>query len=152
VEPERAQALLGDARVARFATSAPDGRPAIVPVCFAVSGAVIYHAVDHKPKSTRRLARLAHLAADPRAALLADHYADDDWSALWWVRADGACRVLEDAEAPEAARALDLLRERYAQYRQRRPEGPVIALDVERLSGWEARPGSVGEGLRARGG
>jgi PPOX class probable F420-dependent enzyme len=140
VEPERARALLADARVARFATSARDGRPAIVPVCFAMAGAVIYHAVDHKPKSTRRLARLAHLAADPRAALLADHYADDDWSALWWVRADGACRVLEDVEAPEAARALGLLQERYAQYRQRRPEGPVIALDVERLSGWEARP------------
>jgi PPOX class probable F420-dependent enzyme len=126
-------ALLGTARVGRFATVAPDGRPMLVPVCFAVGGETIYHAVDHKPKTTRALARLRNLRAEPRAALLADHY-EEDWSALWWVRADGTARVLEDA--PEA---IDLLVERYPQYRERRPEGPVVALDVERISGWEAR-------------
>jgi PPOX class probable F420-dependent enzyme len=82
--------------------------------------------------------RLANLAANPRATVLADHY-EEDWSALWWVRADGRARVLEDVTAPEAARALDLLAERYAQYREQRPAGPVIALDVERLTGWTAR-------------
>ncbi len=134
----RARALLAGARVARFATLAADGRPHLVPVCFAVAGTVVYHAVDHKPKSTRRLARLAHLAADPRASLLADHYDDGDWSTLWWVRADGRARVLEDPGAPEAAGALDLLASRYAQYREQRPSGPVVALDVERFTGWAA--------------
>jgi PPOX class probable F420-dependent enzyme len=138
VDEDRARGLLATARVARFATIAPGGRPALVPVTFALAGATIYHAVDHKPKATRRLARLAHLAADPRAALLADHYDDADWAALWWVRADGRARVLEDAAAPEAARALDLLAARYAQYREHRPAGPVIALDIERLTGWSA--------------
>ena len=135
----RARALLESARVARLATVARDGRPRLVPVCFALAGDVIYHAVDHKPKVTRRLARLNDLAAEPRASLLADHYDDADWSALWWVRADGRARVLADIAADEAAHALDLLTRRYAQYRERRPAGPVVALDVERFSGWEAR-------------
>ena len=136
----RARALLGAARVVRFGTIAPDGRPRLVPICFAVAGDVLYHAVDHKPKATRRLARLADLAADPRATVLADHYDDRDWSALWWVRADGSARVLEDTSAPEAARALDLLAARYAQYRERRPDGPVVALDIKRIRGWSAGP------------
>jgi hypothetical protein len=55
------------------------------------------------------------------------------------VRADGRARVLEDVGGPEAARALDLLAERYAQYRARRPAGPVVALDVERITGWAAQ-------------
>ncbi|HTE60883.1 MAG TPA: TIGR03668 family PPOX class F420-dependent oxidoreductase [Solirubrobacteraceae bacterium] len=134
----RARELLGGARVARLGTIAPDGRPRLVPICFALAGDVIYHAVDHKPKATRRLARLADLAADPRATVLADHY-EEDWSALWWVRAEGRARVLEVVGDPEAARALDLLAGRYPQYRARRPAGPVIALDLERITGWAAR-------------
>jgi PPOX class probable F420-dependent enzyme len=134
----RARELLGAARVARLATVARDGRPRLVPICFVLAGDVIYHAVDDKPKATRRLARLADLAAEPRASVLADHY-DEDWSALWWVRADGRARVLDDVREGEAARALDLLAERYAPYRARRPLGPVIALDVERITGWAAR-------------
>jgi PPOX class probable F420-dependent enzyme len=133
VDAARCWELLGSARVARFATLAPGGRPSLVPVCFAIAGETIYHAVDHKPKATRALARLEHLRADPRAALLADHYDDEDWSRLWWVRADGTGRVLDDA--PEA---IDLLVEKYPQYRERRPEGPVVALEVERISGWSA--------------
>jgi PPOX class probable F420-dependent enzyme len=138
VNEARARELLGGARVARLGTIAPDGRPRLVPISFVLAGGVIYHAVDHKPKATRRLARLADLAADPRATVLADHY-EEDWSALWWVRADGRARVLEEVGAPEAARALDLLAERYAQYRAHRPAGPVVALDVERLTGWTGR-------------
>jgi PPOX class probable F420-dependent enzyme len=127
-------ARLAGARVARLATVTPGGAPRIVPVTFAVDRAreTIFHAVDHKPKATRRLARLADVAAEPRVALLADHY-DEDWSRLWWVRADGVARVLDDA--PEA---IDLLAQKYGQYRERRPQGPVIALRVERISGWSA--------------
>jgi PPOX class probable F420-dependent enzyme len=136
MDSARCWELLGSVRVARFATVAPDGRPSLVPVCFAAIGGVIYHAVDHKPKATRRLARLEHIAAEPRAALLADHYDDADWSALWWVRADGRARILDDE--PQTAHALDLLVERYPQYRERRPDGPVVALDVQRISGWSA--------------
>jgi PPOX class probable F420-dependent enzyme len=123
---------LAGARVARLATVTPEGAPVLVPVTFAVVGETIYHAVDHKPKTTRRLARLANIAGEPRVALLADEY-DEDWSRLWWVRADGRARVLEDA--PEA---IDRLVEKYPQYAEHRPEGPVVALAVERITGWAA--------------
>jgi PPOX class probable F420-dependent enzyme len=137
VDVARCWELLGTARVARLATVAPDGRPSLVPVCFAAIDGVIFHAVDHKPKTTRALVRLEHVRAEPRAALLADQYDDTDWNALWWVRADGLARVLD--EGPQADQALELLTERYAQYRERRPEGPVVALDVQRISGWSAK-------------
>jgi PPOX class probable F420-dependent enzyme len=125
------------ARVARLATADAAGRPHLVPVVFALAGDTVYHAVDAKPKRTTRLRRLANATANPRVALLADHYDDADWTALWWVRADGGARVLEPGEA-EAGRAVDLLAARYVQYRAARPEGPVLAVDVERWSGWSA--------------
>jgi PPOX class probable F420-dependent enzyme len=137
VNEARARELLSGARVARLATVARDGRPRLVPITFVLAGDVLYHAVDDKPKATRRLARLDDLAGEPRAAVLADHYAED-WSALWWVRADGRARVLRAVREREASRALDLLAERYGQYRERRPAGPVVALDVERITGWAA--------------
>jgi PPOX class probable F420-dependent enzyme len=122
--------LLGTARVARFATTAPR----IVPVTFAVVGETVVHAVDHKRKATRALARLEDLRNDPRASLLVDRY-DENWSVLWWVRVDGIARV---EEAANACAAVDALVAKYPQYRERRPEGPVVALDVERISGWSA--------------
>ncbi|GAA1401282.1 TIGR03668 family PPOX class F420-dependent oxidoreductase [Catellatospora coxensis] len=122
------------ARVARLATVGPSGAPHLVPVVFALAGDTVYSAVDRKPKRTPALRRLANIAADPRVCLLADHY-DDDWSALWWVRADGAARLLtlDDAEAKVA---LTLLTERYPQYAAQPPPGPVIAVDVVHWTGW----------------
>jgi PPOX class probable F420-dependent enzyme len=134
VTADEARARFAAARVARLATADAAGRPHLVPIVFAVAGDTVYSAVDHKPKRTTRLRRLANVAANPAAALLADHY-DEDWSALWWVRADGRGRVLEPGE-PEAARAVALLRERYRQYADAPPSGPVLAVDVERWSGW----------------
>jgi len=140
MEAARARELLAGARVARLAVGGADRPPLVVPVCFALEGDVVYHAVDQKPKATRHLARIARLEADPRATLLADQYDDADWSALWWVRAEGRARILHDVTSAEAARALGLLAARYAQYRAQRPAGPVIALDLERVTGWAARP------------
>jgi PPOX class probable F420-dependent enzyme len=133
--PEDARARFGAARVARLATVGADGRPHLVPVVFALRGDTLYHAVDAKPKKTTRLRRLANATANPRVALLADHYDDADWTALWWVRADGAARVLEPGE-DEARHAVELLAARYVQYRETPPPGPVLAVDVERWSGW----------------
>jgi PPOX class probable F420-dependent enzyme len=130
VSPEEARERFASARVARLATADADGVPHIVPLVFALDGDTIYSAVDAKPKRTTDLKRLRNVAANPRVALLADHYADD-WDVIWWARADGTGRVL--AGSPEA---VALLRERYAQYRDAPPEGPVLAVDVERWSGW----------------
>jgi PPOX class probable F420-dependent enzyme len=137
VHPPDARARFAAAHVARLATVGAEGRPHLVPVVFAVDGDTVYSAVDDaKPKATLRLRRLANIAANPAVSLLADHY-EDDWSALWWVRADGTARVIEPAE-PEAARARELLAARYEQYRAAPPPGPVIAVAVERWSGWSA--------------
>jgi PPOX class probable F420-dependent enzyme len=135
--PAAARERFAAARVARLATADADGRPHLVPVVFALAGDTIYTAVDAKPKRTQRLRRLANAAANPRVALLADHYDDADWSALWWVRADGIARVL-DPDAAEAAQAIDRLVARYPQYRAARPQGPVLAVEVEHWSGWSA--------------
>ena len=130
-----ARSRFAAARVARLATADAAGRPHLVPVVFALDGDTLYTAVDDvKPKATQRLKRLRNIAENPRVALLADHY-DDDWSALWWVRADGTGRIVEPPD-PEAGRARALLAERYAQYRAAPPPGPVIAVAVERWTGW----------------
>ena len=85
---DEARRRLAAARVARLATVGGPGSPHLVPVTFAVAGDRIYSAVDAKPKTTRDLRRLRNIRADPRVAVLADHY-DEDWSRLWWARADG---------------------------------------------------------------
>jgi PPOX class probable F420-dependent enzyme len=136
VKPSEARRRFAEARVARLATADAAGRPHLVPMVFALAGETIYSAVDAKPKRSTALRRLANVAANPLVAVLADHY-DDDWTLLWWVRADGAGRVLV-AASPEAAAAVDLLVTRYPQYRHQRPAGPVLAIDVTRWSGWSA--------------
>jgi len=137
VDASAARSRFAAARVARLATVGADGRPHLVPVVFALDGDTLYTAVDDvKPKATQRLRRLRNVAENAAVALLADHY-DDDWSALWWVRADGSARVLDPAD-PQAAHARTLLAARYAQYAAAPPPGPVIAVTVERWTGWAA--------------
>ena len=126
---------LGRARVARLATVGAASRPHVVPITFVLEGDRIYFAVDSKPKRTTDLQRLRNIAANPSVAVLADHY-DEDWTSLWWVRADGEAAVLGAGE--EAERAVAQLAERYAQYRQARPSGPVVAISIKRISGWAA--------------
>ncbi len=134
---DEARRRFAAARVARLATADAEGVPHVVPVVFALDGDTVLIAVDHKPKRTTALKRLANVRANPRVALLADHY-DDDWDALWWVRADGVGTVWEPG-ATQSLRAVDLLGERYPQHRAAPPEGPVLEVAVTRWSGWSAR-------------
>jgi PPOX class probable F420-dependent enzyme len=129
--------LVADARVARLATVSSDGVPHLVPLCFALVGDVVYSQVDHKPKTTTHLRRIENLAATHVACILVDQY-EEDWSRLWWVRLDGTGRVVDDPE--EVARASIALAEKYPQYRERPPDGPILAVEVTRFSGWSADP------------
>jgi PPOX class probable F420-dependent enzyme len=128
--PAIAEERVARARVGRLATVTPDGRPHVVAICFALHGGRIVTAVDRKPKTTSQLARLENVRATGRASLLVDHY-EEDWSALWWVRVDGRAEVVDDDEA-----AIDALAGKYAQYREARPGGPLIAIEPERWRSW----------------
>jgi PPOX class probable F420-dependent enzyme len=132
---DAARELFANAPVAMLATVGSDGAPHVVPVVFATSGDVAYTAVDAKRKSTKRLRRLANIAANPRVSMLVDHYAED-WTQLWWVRADGLAEVHESGE--DMATGYALLRRKYPQYGRIALDGPVVTVAVQRFSAWHA--------------
>ena len=143
MDREEALERLRAERVGRIATLRPDGSPHVVPFVFAVLEDAerlrVVWVVDRvKPKRSERIARLEHLERDPRVEVVVDAY-DDDWSALWWVRASGRARVVEDDA--ERAEAISALRERYTPYAALTGEETVVAIDVERVSGWAASEG-----------
>lgn len=145
MEQDEARRRFAGAPVARLATVDREGRPHLVPVVFALRGDEIVTAVDRKPKRSQRLRRLHNIAVHPAVCLLVDEY-HDDWDRLWWVRADGDARVLpphspDEATRDEYAAAVELLRQKYPQYRRQPPEGPVVLITVLSWSGWRAVPG-----------
>ena len=103
-----------------------------VPVVYAVDRDTVGVPVDRvKPKASSRLQRERNLEADPRATLLVEHWERDDWSQLWWVRAE--LRFEGDAAPALAAR----LAERFEQYRDQ-PFDRVLLLRIVRVTGWAA--------------
>lgn len=141
---DRADALarLRTARVGRLATVTPDVRPHVVPFVFALvehdDDVRAYWAVDRKPKRSERLQRLRNLERNPAVEFEVDGY-DDEWRDLWWVRASGTGRVVEASD--ERSAALEALAAKYPRYASEPPPGPVVAIDVERISGWDASDG-----------
>ena len=134
MDPSECLRRVSTERVATLATIGAE-RPHLVPVVFAVDEDRLVTAVDHKPKRSVRLQRLVNIARDPGVTVLVNRY-DDNWERLWWVRADGSARILDDGS--EMRRGIDLLVERYEQYRQIRPQGPLIEISVVRWTGWSA--------------
>jgi PPOX class probable F420-dependent enzyme len=166
MDEEQARRRFLAARVATLATVDTEGRPHLVPLVFARCGDVLVTAVDHKPKRSPLLRRLRNIAAHPAVCLLVDAY-DEDWERLWWVRADGDAHVIpppggrergerepgerepggqergeqEPGEVSHAyAAAVDALRDKYPQYRNRPPDGPVTVITVRRWRGWQSAP------------
>ena len=127
--------LVSPAPIGRLATVRSNGRPHVVPICFVLTNDVVYSAVDDKPKRHRRLQRISNVKATEAASLLIDEY-EDDWSRLWWIRLDGRARLVDNTA--EAERAISLLSDKYPQYLDRPPSGPVLAIDVQRWVGWSA--------------
>ncbi len=137
VIPDADREFLRRARVARLATASPTGEPHVVPVCFVLDGSTVYSAIDSKPKrvSPRTLRRAQNIANNPRAMLLVDHY-EEDWSRLRYIMVSGRAAILESG--PERAHALDLLRDKYEQYRTMPDFGRslVIRLEIEHSASW----------------
>lgn len=131
-------------RVGHLATADGTGAPHVVPVCYAVDDAGVYFVADEKPKRgpARALKRLRNLRENPRAALVVDDWSED-WTRLAWVLVRGPARVVEPAAH---ARAIALLRARYAPYRAMALDdprrNPVVAIDAARVVVWRADPAS----------
>jgi PPOX class probable F420-dependent enzyme len=133
MDPTEMRERVREARLGRLATLGPQGRPHLVPICFALDGDTLYSAVDEKPKRSLRLQRLENIRRRPEVAVIVDHY-EEDWTRLWWVRLDGRAEVLE--EGAERAHGLALLAAKYGQYRAEPPTGAVIAVYIDRWRGW----------------
>jgi PPOX class probable F420-dependent enzyme len=136
---DEAIARLREARVGRLATVRPDGSPHVVPFVFAIvpdgDELLAFWAVDAKPKLTRAIQRIENIEANPSVEFVVDGYADD-WSQLWWVRVRGRARVISSSE--ERTRALAALSDTYPQYTAAPPDGAVIAIEIDRVTGWSA--------------
>jgi PPOX class probable F420-dependent enzyme len=124
--PDWALALLETQPVGHLGLLDERGYPRVQPVTFALAGAAVFTAVDHKPKRGVP-ARIARLQANPACALTVDRY-DDDWSKLAWIQLVGNATICD--EVPAA------LIERYPQYRERPPQGPAIRLDPLHAVWW----------------
>jgi len=134
---DEARRRFSAARVAVLATADAAGTPHAVPVTFAVDGDDVCTAVDGKRKTTTSLKRHANVLENPQVSLLVQRW-DDDWSALWWVRADGIATLAEDPE--RIAPIVDLLRGKYSQYAVVPISGPVMRVAVHTWRGWTAVP------------
>jgi PPOX class probable F420-dependent enzyme len=127
-------------RVGRLATAGRDGAPHVVPICFALSEAVLYVTMDEKPKRSARHKRLRNLAENPAAAVVVDRY-DEDRDRLGWVMLRGPAEILESGREHDDAQAL--LRRKYAQLATMRIDRlPVIALRIAKVASW----GDLSEG------
>lgn len=133
---EQARARFAESPVAVLGTVDDAGEmstPHLVPVTYVVTGDRVFIAIDDKPKRGEDLKRLRNIAANPHVCLLAQHY-QDDWSGLWWARADGTARVIDAGDMPFGV--LGGFVGRYSWYRSHQPNGPVIEVAVQRWSGW----------------
>jgi len=128
--------LLATARLGHLATASGDGRPHVVPVCFAWLPPLVYSAIDGKPKRTMHLRRIRNISETGRAALVVDRWSED-WTKLAYVLVEGPAEVLEDGQ--ERDEALILLTAKYPQYDDLPLEGnPVIKLLAEHVVEWHA--------------
>jgi len=110
-----------------------------VPVVYAVSDdGYVGVPIDRvKPKAAvnTQLQRERNLDGDPRATLLIERWDHDDWSDLWWVRAE----LRWDRDAVDRSAELSAkLAAQYEQYRDE-PFDRIIVFKVVSAAGWAAR-------------
>jgi coenzyme F420-0:L-glutamate ligase / coenzyme F420-1:gamma-L-glutamate ligase len=136
--PAAAVEFLKESRIARLGTAGADGRPLVVPVCYAFDGARVFSAIDAKPKRApgRDLKRIRNIRENPRVCLVVDHY-EEDWRRLRYVIVHGLAELISDGR--EYAYAVDLLVAKYPQYRALaldRERGIVIGVTPEAVVDW----------------
>ena len=138
---DRTREFIRNHRVARFATADADCQPAVVPFCYVLDGENIYSPVDEKPKrvAPAQLKRVRNIRANPKVSLVIDDYSED-WSKLGFVFITGRAEIISPEEsAPEHARAVALLREKYEQYRLMAiDERLIIKITIKSVRRWDA--------------
>ena len=119
-----------------FCTAHPERGTDAVPIVFAIANECLAFPIDTvKPKSSTQLQRMRNLESDPRATLLVQHWDKNDWSTLWWVRAELRwipAPSVEDVKTLEAK-----LIAKYEQYLDQ-PFVDIHVFRIERLTGWSA--------------
>ncbi|MEE9199699.1 MAG: TIGR03668 family PPOX class F420-dependent oxidoreductase [Dehalococcoidia bacterium] len=132
----RIRGFLEAHRVGRLGTADPQGRPHVVPVCYAVGRRRVYSVIDDKPKRVApgRLKRLRNIVANPHVCLTIDEYSDD-WSELGFVMVQGVASVVYSGKEHEEA--ISLLRRRYAQYRNMDMRArPILSIEPRKIVTW----------------
>ena len=125
------------APLGRLATADAEGRPHVVPICFALDGDEIVTPIDEKPQRAApdALRRSHDIEENPRVALVVDEYTED-WSRLGWVQVRGTathCVPGEDAHPP----GVNALREKYDQYADHDLEQrPLIRISPGSVRSW----------------
>lgn len=143
-----------------LATADRDGRPAAVPVCFALlatssddganadetradAGTTpdpdLVSPLDEKPKDVPpgALRRVRDVRANPHVALTVDRY-DEDWSALAWVQVRGTARLVEPGSDGHGD-AVAALRAKYDQYADHAlAERPLLRVAPGHVVSWAA--------------
>src|SRR5260221_13714021 len=128
--------LLATGRVGHLATTSADGRPHVIPVCFAWVPPVLYSAIDAKPKRTTLLRRVRNIIETGRAAFVVDRWSED-WSQLAYVLVEGPAEVLEDGQ--ERDEALIILTAKYPHYDDLPLiDNLVVKVAAERVVAWRA--------------
>lgn len=125
------------ARVARLATADTDGRPNVVPICFALLEGDVVFALDEKPKrgDPSDLRRVRDIEANPLVAVVVDRY-EEDWKRLGWVQIRGQAAVIEPSAAGHR-RAIEVLRSKYDQYTDHALERyPVVRVRPGHAVSW----------------
>ena len=128
--------IIASARVAHLATADSNAVPHVIPICFAYDGSFFYSAIDQKPKRTygMNLKRTRNILSNPQVALILDHY-EEEWSQLWYVLIKGQGELLQSGQ--EHRTAIELLRQKYPQYRTMDIEGnPVIKIKPTAIVSW----------------
>ena len=130
------QRFIRSARVAHLATADREGRPHVIPICFAFDGEELYSPIDEKPKKRfpLLLKRIKNIRENPHVSVVVDRY-DDDWRRLAYVLITGRAKVLVKGQRHQ--RTVLLLRRKYPQYRHMAiQDRPMIQIKPTRVKSW----------------
>jgi len=136
--PENVLGLISESRVGHLGTADVTGQPLVVPFCYAFDGTSIFSAIDAKPKRAggRELQRIRNIGENDKVCVVINHY-DEDWRQLRHVIIQGQAEIL--TSGPDYRRGIDLLLEKYAQYRAMgldRDQGLMIKVTPARVTHW----------------